>query len=325
VVVLELAPSVQASLRCPLCRSDILIEADRIVCANHGPVGTLHDGVVDFEVRESGLARQLISFWHNSSAYHAATQAAHAEVDDRDHATHRRLIGALPASSRLVLDVGCGTAETATLVRRECPDASYVGVDASLQAVLLARGLERPGTFIRADGDRLPFADETFDGVVSFFALEHFTSPREVLEEMSRVLRRGGVLVLLSVSYDRPLGVVPSQRFGATRAGQRLPRLHPVNLAAYAKNRGVFIGRQLLKHARYRIDPGYVSFDQVERPLALDIPYEQYSDSDAVHLVSGTSVVRVLERGGLEIIETTVPRPGRLRIPWAMIIVARRR
>jgi ubiquinone/menaquinone biosynthesis C-methylase UbiE len=311
-----------AWLRCPLCRHELEPNEDQLTCPHHGTVASVRDGVLDFHEERVGLDGELVSFWDTSSEYYAATQAANAEIGDSDHATHRRVVGALPQPSRLVLDLGCGTAEASQLVQSARPEAEYVGVDVSISALHLARSLGRPGTFIRASGDRLPFADATFDGVISFFALEHLTTPESVLTEMVRVLAPGGTLILLSVSYDRPFGVVPSQRFGGSHGGRRLPRFHPVNLVVYASNRTRFICRQLLKHVRYRVDPNYVSFERIEHPLALDGAYEVYSDWDAVHVVSGTSVIRTLRKAGVEILETTVPKAGSLRIPWVMLVVA---
>jgi SAM-dependent methyltransferase len=311
-------------LRCPKCRQEVEFDVNSVACRTDGTVATLRGHVLDFASERSQLDEQLVSFWDSSSEYYAATQSANAEISDDEHETHRRLIDAIPRDAALILDVGCGTAEAAQHVAASRQDATYVGVDVSLHALQLASQAGRPGIFVRAEADRLPFADGTFGGVFSFFALEHFTAPREVLEEMCRVLKPGGVLALLSVSYDRPLGVVPSRRFGGTYRGRRLPRLNPMNLAVYGKNRARFMVRQGLKHVRYRFDATYTVFERIERPLALDMKYVEYSDIDAVHVVSGTSVLRVLQQAGLEIIETTVPRPGSLRIPWTMLAVARR-
>ena len=45
---------------------------------------------------------------------------------------------------------------------------------------------------------RLPYANDTFDAIVSGWVLEHLPDPRPGLTELSRVLRPGGKLLLLS-------------------------------------------------------------------------------------------------------------------------------
>lgn len=51
-----------------------------------------------------------------------------------------------------------------------------------------------PTTDVLADGSVLPFADESFDAVFSFSVLEHVKDPARVVNEMKRVVKRGGVI-----------------------------------------------------------------------------------------------------------------------------------
>lgn len=60
------------------------------------------------------------------------------------------------------------------------------------RCVVDKHGLE----FIRADARRLPFANQTFDTVLSEDGFEHFLNPEEVLTEAFRVLRDGGALLV---------------------------------------------------------------------------------------------------------------------------------
>jgi SAM-dependent methyltransferase len=60
---------------------------------------------------------------------------------------------------------------------------------------------------IRAPADRLPFADGTFDLVLSAFVLQLVPSKPRALREMRRVLRRGGRLACVAwLAGDLPLG-----------------------------------------------------------------------------------------------------------------------
>lgn len=95
-----------------------------------------------------------------------------------------------------VLDFGCGAKPYESLF----PHASqYIGVDIKTSG----HDHKNSKVDIFYDGATLPFEDGGFDGVVSFEVLEHVFNPVEVLAEIHRVLRPGGVL-LLSVPFAWP-------------------------------------------------------------------------------------------------------------------------
>lgn len=100
-----------------------------------------------------------------------------------------------------LLDVGCGTGRTALQLARSMPGLSILGVDLSPYYLELAREncARCPEvSFLEANGEALPFRDEYFDCVTSTFLMHEL--PREarhqVLKEMYRVLKPGGLLVV---------------------------------------------------------------------------------------------------------------------------------
>jgi demethylmenaquinone methyltransferase/2-methoxy-6-polyprenyl-1,4-benzoquinol methylase len=100
---------------------------------------------------------------------------------------------ALPAGS-LVLDLACGTGDLSRLATRE----GYRVIGADLSAGMLSAN--RAATpVLEADVSCLPFADNTFDGVVCGYALRNFTDLGQSLAETARVLRPGGRLAVLEV------------------------------------------------------------------------------------------------------------------------------
>lgn len=98
------------------------------------------------------------------------------------------------AGSRRVLDVGCGdgSASGAWLANR-C--GSYVGVDVSPAAVEAARVRGLDARTID-DAGELPFPADSFDGAICTEVLEHLFDPLGALEEIRRVLRPGGTVVV---------------------------------------------------------------------------------------------------------------------------------
>jgi ubiquinone/menaquinone biosynthesis C-methylase UbiE len=131
-----------------------------------------------------------------------------------------RAIGSL--ASPVILDVGAGTGRTGrALLPLLKGEALLASVEPSrrMQAIG-ARLLPDPRSgWLRAWADRLPFAQDTFDMVVSLEMLEFTPSPRGALEEMIRVLRPGGWLLTTNrVGNQAPwiLGrTYPRRRFPA--------------------------------------------------------------------------------------------------------------
>jgi demethylmenaquinone methyltransferase/2-methoxy-6-polyprenyl-1,4-benzoquinol methylase len=94
-----------------------------------------------------------------------------------------------------VLDVACGTGDLC----RELDAAGYrpIGIDLS-QGMLEEASTDAP--LVRADAERLPFRDATFDGVICGFALRNFVDLDTVFRACARVLRPGGRLVALDAA-----------------------------------------------------------------------------------------------------------------------------
>ncbi len=100
----------------------------------------------------------------------------------------------------VALDVGSGPGNvTASLARAAGPDGLAVGVDIS--EPMLARAVRSEAGpqvgFVRADAQRLPFRDDTFDAVVSIAMLQLIPKPAAALAEMVRVLRPGARMAVM--------------------------------------------------------------------------------------------------------------------------------
>jgi len=110
-----------------------------------------------------------------------------------------------------VLDFGCGSGYGSARMAKIAE--SVEAVDVAEDAIAHAREkfpLPRL-QFTHIDPfARLPFADASFDTVLSFQVFEHVTNVDHYLSEIHRVLRPGGVLVL--VTPDRRTRLLPFQR-----------------------------------------------------------------------------------------------------------------
>ncbi|UXY24194.1 methyltransferase domain-containing protein [Streptomyces cynarae] len=100
----------------------------------------------------------------------------------------------------LFLEVGAGTGDAAVALRSR-NGAEVVAVDSSLTMIAQARDRGLPRAAV-ADGHRLPFAAGRFDGAWADRVLQHVVEPARVLDELLRVVRPGGRVVLADPDYD---------------------------------------------------------------------------------------------------------------------------
>ena len=122
-----------------------------------------------------------------------------------------------------LLDIGCGTG---AMLEEFAPLGTVVGTDLSPVALQFCRGRGLP-RILFADGTRLPFADESFDGISAMDVIEHIEDDAAVLRECQRICVPGGV-VLITVPALRWLWSTRDERLAHKR------RYHRAELKATA-------------------------------------------------------------------------------------------
>ena len=103
-----------------------------------------------------------------------------------------------------VLDVGCGTGEIASRVRKEFSPGHVTGIDLAEPHIRHAQ--ERFGSipglsFHQGDATALPFNDDRFDVAICRHMLQASPDPLAVIREMIRVVKPGGWLYTLAEDY----------------------------------------------------------------------------------------------------------------------------
>jgi ubiquinone/menaquinone biosynthesis C-methylase UbiE len=105
-----------------------------------------------------------------------------------------------------LLDLGCGSQPYRQFLKGV---ARYVGLDyPSTRECLHTKVI----TDVLGDARTIPFADQSFDGVLCSQVLEHVDQPEKVVQEMSRILKPGGV-GLISVPFFYNLHMEPHDYF----------------------------------------------------------------------------------------------------------------
>lgn len=118
-----------------------------------------------------------------------------------------------------VLEVGVGMG--ADLVRWARSGAAVVGVDLTQRATTLSKARlnqERlQGIVLRADAERLPFADSQFDILWSWGVLHHTPEADRALIEATRMLKRGGRFAVMVYHRRSWLALAAWTRWGLLR------------------------------------------------------------------------------------------------------------
>jgi GT2 family glycosyltransferase/SAM-dependent methyltransferase len=111
-----------------------------------------------------------------------------------------RYVWATPlCRGKLVIDIACGEGYGSAILARAAE--RVVGIDVSAEAVAHARVAYRDAAnveFRQGPAERLPCNDRSCDVVVSFETIEHLAAQDQMLDEIVRVLKVGGLLVISS-------------------------------------------------------------------------------------------------------------------------------
>ena len=160
-----------------------------------------------------------------------------------------------------ILDNGTGLGTYLEAIGRVNPDSVRVGLEIEHERAVAA--LARADVIVLGVGEQLPFANDTFDLILSNEVIEHVTDDRAAVAEMARVARPGGRVVIFAPNRWYPVeqhGVYwrGEYHFGNTPLVNYLPnplrnRLAP-HVRAYTGHglRALFAGLplRLLHHGR---------------------------------------------------------------------------
>lgn len=177
------------------------------------------------------------------------------------HWLARRLVGwalqdVTPRGEVLELGGGSGAMAAETIRRYPAVALTVTDVDPAMVAAAARRFAALPQVTVRqADATALPFADESFDVVVSYLMLHHVIEWQRALGEACRVLRPGG----LFVGYDLVATPLTAGLHWADRSPHRLipreqlaPALAVAGLAPLAVRPA--LGRQAVRFTASKPD-----------------------------------------------------------------------
>ncbi len=123
----------------------------------------------------------------------------------------RFAVSQLPLNAVKILDVATGTGDLAINIAAKRSDTQVTGVDFVERMMRraveksVAAGVEGKISYSAADALNLPFTDNEFDAVTIAFGLRNIPNRAAAIREMARVVRPGGKILVLEMTFPRNL------------------------------------------------------------------------------------------------------------------------
>ena len=124
----------------------------------------------------------------------------------------KKAVSKLTNNPKKILDVATGTADFA-IAATKMKEVQIIGIDISEKMLEIGenkikqKGLEKQIKLQLADSENLPFESGSFDGITAGFGVRNFENLQLGLSEMYRVLKEGGIAVILEPSKPKAFPV----------------------------------------------------------------------------------------------------------------------
>ena len=184
-------------LCCPKCQGKLVVKQSGLFCLKcQKKYPIINSHFVSFVKTSAVQDKKSLTKWNNFYQ-----EKSYSKKDEKDYLDlHRQLIEDLDGLTDLdkanFLEIGCGPMFLGQYLAPRC--RFVIGIDFSLRALKLAQKMFQEKKIknyllIWADLAKAPLKKNTFDLVYGGGVIEHFQDTRMVLEQVHRVLKKGGV------------------------------------------------------------------------------------------------------------------------------------
>lgn len=257
---------IEPLLRCPACGAPFERGLPEPRCANQHTFGTSYEAFDLRDAEQRSQSERLTPHDVSAHGYDALLQEL------------------LARSPGPILDAGAGLR----------PDYRDDVVNLEI--------LPYPTTDVISSAESLPFADATFDLVISVAVLEHVRDPFAAARELERVLRPGG-RVFAAVPFLQPYHAYPNHYYNMTAGGLKnlFGNCEVEQLGVPASGRPIFLLSWMLQAWRSQLPPATAhDFDQmsvadlavdpmllVDRPFVRELPEAANEELAALNVLIG--------------------------------------
>jgi ubiquinone/menaquinone biosynthesis C-methylase UbiE len=129
-----------------------------------------------------------------------------ADFSGVNQAFANRVLDLVPQPSGVLLDLGCGPGDILMRIHTMAPKFFLIGVDGSHAMIALAvkrireQGCQNLIHFVQGDAKKINFSPNSLDVVISNSLVHHLLDPCSFWEELRRVCKPGGILLIRDLS-----------------------------------------------------------------------------------------------------------------------------
>lgn len=149
------------------------------------------------------------------------------------------------------LDVGCASGYMISEIAKSYPNAKYFGIDVLAKAISYAKKIYPYINFRVASAEELPFRSSSMDLVLNYETIEHVENPLKSLQEIRRVLKKDGSLILAMDSGSllfRMVWFFWENSFGKVWQEAHLHPFHHFDLEDLVRKTGFKIKKKIFSH-----------------------------------------------------------------------------
>ena len=149
---------------------------------------------------------------------HKNSRLAYAGYWSRDYRYALSVIGKIKPDN--LLDVGCGTGAFLSIVEKKYPDITLHALDLSEEMIRETASRLSDSAICRVgDSENMPLEDLSYKVVTCNMSIHHYPHPQKAIQEMHRVLKHGGYLILNDMDCAAPIRAVSNLVFPRLKAG----------------------------------------------------------------------------------------------------------
>ena len=132
--------------------------------------------------------------FYNGIAYEWEDKINKSETEKRLNIVYKKIFNPISLREKKFLDIGCGLGFFS--LRAGKLGANVYGIDIGSNLIKICKKRYPKGKFSVASAERIPFKDNSFDIILCTEVIEHVNNQQKVIDEIFRVLKQGGHLVI---------------------------------------------------------------------------------------------------------------------------------